>query len=136
MDCFPVACDQLVETVSGWLYVPTVAGWGGRIRTRDGRRFSRGIVVNSSMQTGLVFFQLKRCAQPVDRDIAHFARTDQEICMEGADLVVMTGRWGTPGVRFRNPLTTGPLLAIERDTNVGIRQPRSRCGRTIEGDSA
>ena len=22
MDCFPVACDQLVETVSGWLYVP------------------------------------------------------------------------------------------------------------------
>ena len=21
MDCFPVACDQLVETVSGWLYV-------------------------------------------------------------------------------------------------------------------
>jgi hypothetical protein len=23
MDCFPVACHQLVETVSGWLYVPT-----------------------------------------------------------------------------------------------------------------
>ena len=23
MDCFPVACDQLVETVSGWLYLPT-----------------------------------------------------------------------------------------------------------------
>jgi hypothetical protein len=23
MDCFPVACDQLVETVSGSLYVPT-----------------------------------------------------------------------------------------------------------------
>jgi len=23
MDCFSVACDQLVETVSGWLYVPT-----------------------------------------------------------------------------------------------------------------
>ena len=23
MDCFPVACDQLVETVSGLLYVPT-----------------------------------------------------------------------------------------------------------------
>jgi hypothetical protein len=23
MDCFPVACDQLVETVSGWFYVPT-----------------------------------------------------------------------------------------------------------------
>jgi hypothetical protein len=23
MDCFPVACDQLVQTVSGWLYVPT-----------------------------------------------------------------------------------------------------------------
>ena len=23
MDCFPVVCDQLVETVSGWLYVPT-----------------------------------------------------------------------------------------------------------------
>jgi hypothetical protein len=23
MDCFPVACDQLVETVSGWLFVPT-----------------------------------------------------------------------------------------------------------------
>ena len=23
LDCFPVACDQLVETVSGWLYVPT-----------------------------------------------------------------------------------------------------------------
>jgi hypothetical protein len=23
MDCFPVACDQLLETVSGWLYVPT-----------------------------------------------------------------------------------------------------------------
>ena len=23
MDCFPIACDQLVETVSGWLYVPT-----------------------------------------------------------------------------------------------------------------
>src|SRR5207247_1773110 len=23
MDWFPVACDQLVETVSGWLYVPT-----------------------------------------------------------------------------------------------------------------
>jgi hypothetical protein len=23
MDCFPAACDQLVETVSGWLYVPT-----------------------------------------------------------------------------------------------------------------
>ena len=23
MDCFPVACDQLVETVSSWLYVPT-----------------------------------------------------------------------------------------------------------------
>jgi hypothetical protein len=23
MDCFPVACDQLVETVAGWLYVPT-----------------------------------------------------------------------------------------------------------------
>src|SRR3974390_2769725 len=23
MDCFPVACDQLVETASGWLYVPT-----------------------------------------------------------------------------------------------------------------
>ena len=23
MDCFAVACDQLVETVSGWLYVPT-----------------------------------------------------------------------------------------------------------------
>jgi hypothetical protein len=21
--CFPVACDQLVETISGWLYVPT-----------------------------------------------------------------------------------------------------------------
>jgi hypothetical protein len=20
MDCFPIACDQLVETVSGWLY--------------------------------------------------------------------------------------------------------------------
>jgi|SRR5271166_2062689 len=23
MDCFPVPCEQLVETVSGWLYVPT-----------------------------------------------------------------------------------------------------------------
>src|ERR1700737_989177 len=23
MDCFPVACDQLVETGSGWLYIPT-----------------------------------------------------------------------------------------------------------------
>ena len=23
MDCFPIACDQLVDTVSGWLYVPT-----------------------------------------------------------------------------------------------------------------
>ena len=23
MDCFPVACDQLVETVSGWVYLPT-----------------------------------------------------------------------------------------------------------------
>jgi hypothetical protein len=23
IDCFPVACDQLVDTVSGWLYVPT-----------------------------------------------------------------------------------------------------------------
>ena len=23
MDCFPIACDQLVQTVSGWLYVPT-----------------------------------------------------------------------------------------------------------------
>jgi hypothetical protein len=23
LDCFPVACDQLVETSSGWLYVPT-----------------------------------------------------------------------------------------------------------------
>ena len=23
MDCFPIACDQLVETGSGWLYVPT-----------------------------------------------------------------------------------------------------------------
>jgi hypothetical protein len=23
MDCFHVACDQLVETVSGWLFVPT-----------------------------------------------------------------------------------------------------------------
>ena len=23
MDCFPVACDQLVETGSGWFYVPT-----------------------------------------------------------------------------------------------------------------
>ena len=23
MDCFPVACDRLVETVYGWLYVPT-----------------------------------------------------------------------------------------------------------------
>ena len=23
MDCFPVACDQLVETGPGWLYVPT-----------------------------------------------------------------------------------------------------------------
>jgi hypothetical protein len=22
MDCFPVTCDQLVETRSGWLYVP------------------------------------------------------------------------------------------------------------------
>ena len=23
MNCFPVACDQLMETASGWLYVPT-----------------------------------------------------------------------------------------------------------------
>jgi hypothetical protein len=23
MDCFPIACDQLVETAYGWLYVPT-----------------------------------------------------------------------------------------------------------------
>jgi len=23
MDCFPVVCDQLVQTGSGWLYVPT-----------------------------------------------------------------------------------------------------------------
>jgi hypothetical protein len=23
MGCFPIACDQLVETISGWLYVPT-----------------------------------------------------------------------------------------------------------------
>jgi hypothetical protein len=23
MDCFPIACDQLVETISGWLYLPT-----------------------------------------------------------------------------------------------------------------
>src|SRR6266571_5126377 len=23
MDCFPIACDQLVETDSGWFYVPT-----------------------------------------------------------------------------------------------------------------
>jgi hypothetical protein len=23
LDCFPVGCDQLVETVTGWLYVPT-----------------------------------------------------------------------------------------------------------------
>src|SRR5262249_38932205 len=23
LDCFPVACDQLVETGSGWFYVPT-----------------------------------------------------------------------------------------------------------------
>jgi hypothetical protein len=30
MDCFPVACDQLVETVSGWLYVPT-----GNLFTRE-----------------------------------------------------------------------------------------------------
>jgi hypothetical protein len=22
-DCFPIACDQLVETAYGWLYVPT-----------------------------------------------------------------------------------------------------------------
>jgi hypothetical protein len=30
MDCFPFACDQLVETVSGWLYVPT-----GNLFTRE-----------------------------------------------------------------------------------------------------
>jgi len=30
MDCFPVTCDQLVETVSGWLYVPT-----GNLFTRE-----------------------------------------------------------------------------------------------------
>jgi hypothetical protein len=30
MDCFPVACDQLVETISGWLYVPT-----GNLFTRE-----------------------------------------------------------------------------------------------------
>jgi hypothetical protein len=23
IDCLPVACDQLVETGSGWLYIPT-----------------------------------------------------------------------------------------------------------------
>ena len=23
MDCFPVACDQLVETISGLVYMPT-----------------------------------------------------------------------------------------------------------------
>jgi hypothetical protein len=23
MGCFPIACDELVETVFGWLYVPT-----------------------------------------------------------------------------------------------------------------
>ena len=23
LDCFPIACDQLVETGSGWFYVPT-----------------------------------------------------------------------------------------------------------------
>jgi len=23
LDCFPVPCDQLVETISGWLYIPT-----------------------------------------------------------------------------------------------------------------
>ena len=23
MDCFPVACEQLVQTLSGWLYIPT-----------------------------------------------------------------------------------------------------------------
>jgi hypothetical protein len=24
MDCFPIACDQLVETVSGWLSFPKI----------------------------------------------------------------------------------------------------------------
>jgi len=25
MDCFPVACDQLVETISGWLYTNSIS---------------------------------------------------------------------------------------------------------------
>src|SRR5258708_14863429 len=36
MDCFPVACDQLVETGSGWFYVPTgnLFGWEQAQRTQ------------------------------------------------------------------------------------------------------
>jgi hypothetical protein len=61
-------------------------GWLGRedSNQRSSQIFS-GAVVSSSMQTGLVFCQLRRWGQPVDGDIAHFARTNQ-----GVDLVVMT----------------------------------------------
>jgi hypothetical protein len=44
IDCFPVACDQLVETVSGWLYIPT----GSRSSVSRSSRARIGIVMCAS----------------------------------------------------------------------------------------
>jgi hypothetical protein len=41
MDCFPVACDQLVETGSGWLYIPTTSISLNELRVARMPRFLR-----------------------------------------------------------------------------------------------
>jgi hypothetical protein len=68
--------------------VRRLGGWGGRIRTRDRRRFFRGIVVSSSVQTDLVFFQLKRMR--ANRWTPRYCSFCENQSRNGMKLVVMT----------------------------------------------
>jgi hypothetical protein len=62
MDCFPVACDQLVETGSDWFYVPT------------GNLFKREQVQPSQDQ---------HCASGAAANIARSARSSYRMCRGG-----------------------------------------------------
>jgi hypothetical protein len=55
MDCFPVACDQLVETVSGWLYVPT-----GNLFKREQVQPSQDLHCHVCLDTGVTIARSAR----------------------------------------------------------------------------
>ena len=69
MDCFPVTCDQLVETRSGWLYVPT-----GNLRYLSliGAKHSLFSCIGNLAGNHLICCLIRRKTRSRGRDFAKF----------------------------------------------------------------